>query len=60
MQINPESPELNAHIKLHKINKPICLVINSIHAPTYNIAKILQQQQKEDIKLENEFIMINF
>jgi hypothetical protein len=40
-QMKPQAPCLNALIKTHKVDKPIRLVINNIHAPSYKLAKFL-------------------
>ena len=39
MQKNPQPPTLKAHLKLHKPGNPIWPVVNNMSAPSYKIAK---------------------
>ena len=42
--MKPSTPQLKAHIKTHKEDMPIRLVVNNVNAPSHNIAKHLNQQ----------------
>jgi phosphodiesterase/alkaline phosphatase D-like protein len=51
-QKNPTPPKLNARIKIHKPNNPIRPVVNNITAPTYKIAKKLNDILKQCSQLK--------
>jgi hypothetical protein len=53
MQIKPQPPTMNALIKIHKENEPIRPVINNIQAPSYKIAKFLNNWLSDQIQLSN-------
>jgi len=47
--------KLNTRIKIHKPNNPIRPVVNSINAPTYKIAKKLNDILKQCLQLKNQY-----
>jgi hypothetical protein len=52
--IHAQAPQLTGLPKLHKQNIPIRPLINYTTAPSYKIAKLLQQIIKNNINLEND------
>ena len=52
--IHAQAPQLTGLPKLHKQNIPIRPLINYTTAPSYKIAKLLQQIIKNNITLEND------
>jgi hypothetical protein len=59
MQIKPQSPTMNALIKIHKENEPIRPVVNNIQAPSYKIAKFLNNWLSNQIQLPNRYTTYN-
>jgi len=59
LNIKPTAPKINAYIKTHKENEPITPVIDNTQAPTYKIAKFLNNKIKAYINLPNTYITIN-
>jgi hypothetical protein len=59
MNIKPTAPKLNAYIKTHKRDEPIRPVINSIQAPTYKLAKYLNNKLQTLIQLPNTYTIKN-
>jgi hypothetical protein len=57
LQNKPKTPVLNAQLKLHKANIPICPVVNNINAPTYKGAKFLTHTLKEYLELDNQYVV---
>jgi len=52
---NPTPPRLNACLKIHKPNNPIWPIVNNKNAPTYKIAKKLNDILKQHLQLENQY-----
>jgi hypothetical protein len=50
---------INAYIKTHKENEPIRPVIDNTQAPSYKIAKFLNNKIKAYINLPNTYTIIN-
>jgi hypothetical protein len=48
-------PKLNARIKIHKPDNPVRPAINNKNAPTYKIAKKLNNILKQQLQLENQY-----
>ena len=59
LNIKPTAPRINAYIKTHKENKPIRPVIDNTQAPSYKIAKFLNNRIKEYINLPNTYAVEN-
>jgi len=59
LNIKPATPKINAYIKTHKENEPIRPVIDNTQAPSYKIAKFLNNKIKAYINLPNTYITIN-
>jgi hypothetical protein len=59
MNIRTTAPNLNAHIKTHKEDQPICPVINNIKAPSYKAAKFLNKKLWHLICLTNTYTTKN-
>jgi hypothetical protein len=59
LNIKPTAPRINAYIKKHKENKPIRPVIDNTQAPSYKIAKFLNNRIKEYINLPNTYTVEN-
>jgi hypothetical protein len=59
INIKPIAPNLNAYIKTLKEGAPIHPVINSLHAPSYKSAKLLNRKLSSLINLPNTFITKN-
>ena len=59
LNIKPEAPILNAYIKTHKSNEPIRPVIRNTPAPTYKLAKYLNNRIKNYIELPNTYTIHN-
>jgi hypothetical protein len=59
LNIKPTAPKINAYIKTHKENEPIRPVIDNTQAPSYKIAKFLNNKIKAYINLPNTYITIN-
>lgn len=58
-QIKPQPPKLKAQIKIHKDNSPIRPVVNSIYAPSYKVAKFLNQWLTKTLQLPNTYVTYN-
>jgi hypothetical protein len=58
-QRKPTPPQLNARIKIQKQDIPIKPVINNINAPTYKLAKKLNNILKQQLQLENQYVTQN-
>jgi hypothetical protein len=59
LNIKPTAPRITAYIKTHIENKPISLVIDNTQAPSYKIAKFLNNRIKEYINLPNTYTTVN-
>jgi hypothetical protein len=59
INIKPEAPKLNVHIKTHKENEPIRPVVNNINAPAYKIAKYLNKILSNLINLPQTYTAKN-
>jgi hypothetical protein len=59
-QKKPSLPVLKAQLKLHKIDIPICPVINNRTAPAYKLAKHLTKVLNQYITLNNHYKINNF
>ena len=59
LNIKPTVPRINAYIKTHKENKPVRPVIDNTQAPSYKIAKFLNNRIKEYINLPNTYTVQN-
>jgi hypothetical protein len=59
IHMNPQTPKLEARIKIHKPSAPIQPVINNIHVSTYKIAKHIYQKFKDFINLKYKYNIIN-
>jgi len=59
LNIKPTAPRINAYIKTYKENKPIRPVIENTQAPSYKIAKFLNNRIKEYINLPNTYAVEN-
>jgi hypothetical protein len=55
INIKPTAPRINAYIKTHKENKPIRPVIDNTQAPSYKIAKFLNNRMKHYVNLPNTY-----
>jgi hypothetical protein len=53
LNIKLTAPKINAYIKTHKENEPIRPVIDNTQAPSYKIAKFLNNKIKAYINLPN-------
>jgi hypothetical protein len=53
------APKLKAYIKIHKENEPIRPVIDNTQAPSYKIAKYLNNKIKAYINLPNTYVATN-
>jgi glutamate/tyrosine decarboxylase-like PLP-dependent enzyme len=59
LNIKPVAPKINAYIKTHKEDEPIRPVIDNTQAPTYKIAKFLNNKIKTYINLHNTHVSTN-
>ena len=59
LNIKPEAPILNAYKKTHKSNMPIRPTIDNTPAPTYKLAKYLNNRIKNYIELRNTYTILN-
>jgi hypothetical protein len=59
IQKKPQSPTLNAQIKIHKPGNPIRPVINNMKAPSYKIAKHLVNKLNAYLNLEYQYNVQN-
>jgi hypothetical protein len=58
LNIKPTAPKINAYIKTHKEGEPIRPVID-IKAPSYKIAKFLNNKIKTYLNLPNTYVTTN-
>lgn len=56
---NPTPPRLNARLKIQTPNKPIWPVVKNKNAPTYRIAKKLNDILKQRLQMENQYNTLN-
>lgn len=56
-QKKPSPPILKAQLKLHKMDIPICPVINNRSAPSYKLAKHLTKILRQHITLNNHYVI---
>jgi hypothetical protein len=59
LNIKPTAPKLNAHIKTHKQNEPIRLVIDNTQTPAYKTTKFISTQIKTHANLPNTYVTTN-
>jgi len=59
LNMKPTAPKINAYIKTHKENEAFRPVIANTQAPSYKIAKFLNNKIKAYINLPNTYITIN-
>jgi hypothetical protein len=58
-QMNPQSPNMIAKIKIHKPKAPIRPIINNTNAPTHKLAKYIYQELKTMVNLKYEYNVSN-
>ena len=59
IQKNPSPPTLKAQLKLHKPAVPIRPVVNSRTAPSYSVAKKLNEILKQRLNMDNSYTIDN-